>query len=370
MDHQVVAGGLGLALQAGLGAGTRSESPVVLRTYRVENRSLTTIPVGKLREKYWDGRTVFRLYRDGNRVRLSDRDHLHIGDILVMIGPFEYIIELGKSVGKEAPLPEETLSDLNLETARIVVTRSALKNRDLTVGMIAPEYGLVVLNLLRKGDVTAIKSETKILPMDVLTVMGPASEIEMAGSHLGYLEREGIETDMVAFALGIAFGIIVGTLSVKVGGLSIGLGAAGGLLMSGLFIGYRRSVRPVFGRLPEATRWFLMEFGLLIFMAGVGLRAGGTFLETLAHSGATLIAAGVVVTLVPLLLGYAFGRYVLKLNPVLLLGALTGAMTSGASLSIVLKEANSPLPALGYTGTYAIANILLVFAGSLIFLFS
>ena len=105
-------------------------------------------------------------------------------------------------------------------------------------------------------------------------------------------------------------------------------------------------------------------------MSGVGLRAGGTFLQTLSESGASLIAAGVAVTLVPLLLGYLVGRYLLKLNPVLLLGALTGAMTSGASLSIVLKEADSPLPALGYTGTYAIANILLVFAGSLVFLFS
>jgi putative transport protein len=77
----------------------------------------------------------------------------------------------------------------------------------------------------------------------------------------------------------------------------------------------------------------------------------------------------VAVTLVPVLLGYTVGRYLLKLNPVLLLGALTGAMTSGASLSIVLKEADSPLPALGYTGTYAFSNILLVFAGSLVFLF-
>ena len=359
-----------VALQMSLGMGRKNESPVALRTYRVENDDLTKIPVGRLKAHYWDGRTVFRLYRNGRRIRLSDDDRLREGDILVMIGPMERIIELGKTVGREVPLPEETLGDLNLETARIVVTRRAMKQGSLTVGMIPTEYGVVPLNLLRKGELISIDPEMTIAPMDVLTVMGPTSEIEMAGAHLGYLEREGIETDMVTFAFGIALGILVGTLSVEVGGLSLGLGAAGGLLMSGLFIGYRRSVRPTFGRLPEATRWFLMEFGLLIFMAGVGLRAGSTFFETLAHSGFSLIVAGVVVTLVPLLLGYLFGRYVLRLNPVLLLGALTGAMTSGASLSIVLKEADSPLPALGYTGTYAIANILLVFAGSLIFLFS
>ena len=359
-----------LKLQASLGGGEREESPVVVRIYRVENPEMTTVPVGELKRRYWDGRTVFRLYRNGTRLRLSDEDRLMKGDVLVAIGPLRSVVEMGRRIGPEAPLPEESLKDLELETARIVVTAKALRGRTLKVRTIAPEYGLVVLNLLRKGEVIPAGPETEVEPMDLLTVMGPVSEIEVAGSHLGYVDRERVETDMVAFAFGIAMGILVGTLSVEVGGVSLGLGAAGGLLSTGLFIGYRRSVRPLFGQLPEPTRWFLMEFGLLIFMAGGGLRAGGTFLQTLLESGVSLIAAGVAVTLVPLLLGYLVGRYLLKLNPVLLLGALTGAMTSGASLSIVLKEADSPLPALGYTGTYAIANILLVFAGSLVFLFS
>jgi putative transport protein len=358
-----------MKLQASLGMESAGGSPVSVRTYRVTNPEMTRVPVGELRRQYWDGRTVFRLYRNGARVRLGDDEKMELGDVVVIIGPVDYIIALGKKLGEETEPPESSLSDLNLETARIVVTRKAWRKNRPKVDAIALEYGLVVLNILRQGTVLPAKGNMRILPSDVLTVMGPAKEIEAAGIHLGYLEREAVETDMVSFAFGIAAGILIGMLSVEIGGLSIGLGAAGGLLVSGILIGYRRSVRPTFGRLPEPTRWFLMEFGLLIFMAGVGLRAGGTFVQTLMDSGAVLIVAGVVVTLVPVLLGYTVGRYLLKLNPVLLLGALTGAMTSGASLSIVLKEADSPLPALGYTGTYAFSNILLVFAGSLVFLF-
>ena len=111
-----------------------------------------------------------------------------------------------------------------------------------------------------------------------------------------------------------------------------------------------------------------MELGLLIFMAGVGLKAGSGILDTLATSGPALVAAGALVTAVPVIIGYAFGKWVLKLNPVLLLGAITGSMTSGAALSIVNREAGNSLPALGYTGAYAFANMLLTVVGSVILL--
>jgi len=106
-----------------------------------------------------------------------------------------------------------------------------------------------------------------------------------------------------------------------------------------------------------------------MFMAGVGLRAGAGIIETLAESGLALFVAGVAVTTIPVALGYLFGRKVLSLHPVYLLGGITGSMTSGASLSIVTGEARSSLPALGYTGAYAFANVLLTVAGSLILFF-
>ena len=106
----------------------------------------------------------------------------------------------------------------------------------------------------------------------------------------------------------------------------------------------------------------------MTFMTGVGLRAGSGILETLAQSGVSLILAGVVVTSLPVVIGYAFGRKLLALNPVLLLGAITGSMTSGASLSIVTGEAKSAVPTLGYTGAYALANVFLTVAGSVILL--
>ena len=143
---------------------------------------------------------------------------------------------------------------------------------------------------------------------------------------------------------------------------------AGGLLISGLVIGFLRSIWPVFGRVPSGARWVLMEMGLLIFMAGVGLNSGGGIVEIVQSAGVKLIGAGIVVTLVPVLVGYFFSRRVLNLNPVEALGGVTGAMTSGAALSVVTSAAQSNVPALSYTGTYAFANVILTVAGTLIML--
>ena len=102
---------------------------------------------------------------------------------------------------------------------------------------------------------------------------------------------------------------------------------------------------------------------------GDRLRAGGDIIETFAAAGPVLVLAGMTVTVTPVLVGYVFGRKVLKIPPVLLFGGITGSMTSGASLSVVTKAANSPVPALGYTGAYAFANVLLTIAGSIILFF-
>ncbi len=139
-------------------------------------------------------------------------------------------------------------------------------------------------------------------------------------------------------------------------------------MITGLTIGYLRSIRPIFGRVPTASRWVLMELGLLIFMAGVGLNSGGGILEVLRNSGLKLILAGMIVTLIPLFIGYLFAVKVLSLNPLEALGGIAGSMTSGAALKVITDTAGTNSPALAYTGAYAFANVLLTLAGTLIML--
>ena len=340
---------------------------VSARFYRVTNEEFTKIPVKQLRDEYWDKTSIVKVKRDGHIIRLDPEEFLQIGDELRILAPVEYFTGTIAKFGEE--ITPEVSTELTSKTAQIVVIKKDAVGKSLQGLDIARKYGVLVTSVKHGNFEVPHSSDYELSKGDILSVVGLPEHVDLLGEELGHVERDIAETDMVTFAFGIVFGVIVGLLAIKVGQLSIGLGSAGGLLASGLIIGYLRSIKPTFGRLPEAARWILMDFGLLLFMAGVGLRAGGDILETFAVTGPLLVLAGVAVTLTPIFVGYIFGRKVLKIHPVLLFGGITGSMTSGAALSVVTKAAKSPMPSLGYTGAYAFANVLLTIIGSIILLF-
>ncbi len=340
---------------------------VQARLYRVTNEELTKIPGKQLAEKYWDGTSVVRVRRDGEIVRPGPEGFLQLGDELIILAPVDFFTQYAVRFGEEIT-PKRSSATIS-EPAQIVVNNKQAFGKSEQDVDIPRKYGVLVTGVTRMSVPVPRGPEFVFERGDVLTVVGPSERIDLLGEELGHVERDIAETDMVTFAFGIAAGVVIGMLAITVGGLSIGLGSAGGLLTSGLVIGYLRSVHPVFGRMPAAARWILMEFGLLLFMAGVGLRAGADIIETFLATGPVLVVAGIVVTTTPILVGYWFGRKVLKIQPVLLFGGITGSMTSGASLSVVTKAADSPIPSLGYTGAYAFANVLLTIAGSVILFF-
>lgn len=334
-----------------------------IRTYRITDTKMNNMSFKELREQYWDKSSVIKVKRDGNFIPI-DESGVKIGDIVQILGPNKYFTDKVSKVAEEIS-PEWNSNELQ-ETALVIVENSDLIGLALPEIGIHREFGLFLVEIRRQGQHIENDETLRLELGDVLTVIGSIQQIEAMGEYMGKVERAGVETDIITLSFAIVIGLMIGALSIEITGVSVGLGSAGGLLASGLFVGYRRSVKPTFGYIPEATRWFLMEFGLLLFMAGVGMRAGSGILETLHQNGLMLVIAGMCVTIIPILVGYVVGHKILNISPALVFGAITGAMTSGAALSVVIKEAKSPVPALGYTGTYAFANVLLVVAGSLI----
>src|SRR5207237_4272927 len=101
----------------------------------------------------------------------------------------------------------------------------------------------------------------------------------------------------------ITLGALVGALVLKVSGVPLTLSTAGGALIAGLVFGWLRSVRPLFGRIPSPTVWFMNSVGLNIFIAVVGISAGPGFVNGLKTQGIGLFLWGAVATTVPLVLG-------------------------------------------------------------------
>jgi len=199
-----------------------------------------------------------------------------------------------------------------------------------------------------------------------MRIVGARRDVDRAAQELGYADRPTSATDMVFVGSGIVLGGLVGLLSITLGRLPITLTASGGALVMGLVFGWLRSVRPTFGRIPEPAMWVFDTVGLTTFIAVVGLGAGPSFLAGLEKSGLSLVIVGLLVAVLPHITAILFGRYVLKMNPLILLGACSGAGTITAALRAIQDEADSKIPALGYTVPYAVGNILLTAWGPVI----
>jgi len=347
-------------------SSTVPTADIRMRAYRVTDPEVCRVPVSELSARYWDRISSVRLRRGGQFIRLSETPYLEPGDELFVQGYLSQFLGDLSRIGEEIPLPGD--AELDSLPAQVVVKNRSAVGLTLQDLDLPRRHSLVVAGLHRDRIPLPVSPETKLERGDVLTVTGPREGIAALSGELGPVESDVIETDMLTFAGGIALGVLIGLLSITIGGVPIGLGSAGGLLTAGILVGLLNATRPTVGKFPDAARWVLMEFGLLTFMTGVGLRAGADIIETLLSAGPQLIVAGATVTLTPMLLGYVFGRRILRIEPLLLFGALTGSMTSGAALKVVTDTAKSDVPALGYTGCYAFANVLLTVAGTLIML--
>jgi putative transport protein len=178
------------------------------------------------------------------------------------------------------------------------------------------------------------------------------------------------KTDLTFLAGGICAGILLGLIKLNAGGIVLGLGTAGSILVIGLVGGWARSRYPVFGAIPEPAQRLLMDIGLIVFIAIVGLHAGPHAVEAYRASGGAffvrIFAAGMIVTTVPLAVGTIVARAVLKMSPLIVLGSLAGAQTCTPGLTALREASGSNVGALAYTVPYAIGNILLTIWGPVV----
>ena len=202
---------------------------------------------------------------------------------------------------------------------------------------------------------------------DILQIVGAPDDVERAAAHIGFVERDLSRTDLTFLAGGISAGMLLGLLKINVGGMALGLGTAGSILLVGLITGWARSRYPVFGAIPEPAQRLMMDIGLIVFIAVVGLQAGPHAVEAYQQSGgryfASIFTAGMIVTLVPLTVGAIAARYTLKMSPLMTLGGLAGAQTCTPGLNALREASDSNIGSLAYTVPYAIGNILLTVWG-------
>jgi len=336
-----------------------------VRAYKITGEKWTGLTISEFERSIPGNRLFIQRIRHGGELHEPDPETLlHSGDVIAVMTRRTTILESLSSLGPE--VVDKELLDFPLADREIIVSKK--QAIDMPLSHIAQQYGrgVVLRKLKRGGQEIPYNLETTLDFGDVLTVSGRLSDIEHAAKKIGFLESVSPATDMIFVGLGILLGGLFGLLSVRIAGISISFTASGGALVMGLVFGWLHSKTHIIGRIPDAALWIFDTVGLDAFIGIVGLTAGPSFISGLKQTGFGIIFAGLLVAVLPQIIGLFFGKYILKMNPVILLGAQSGAGTTTTGLKAIQDAAESKLPVLGYTIPYALCNILLTAWGPVI----
>src|SRR6516162_7071417 len=326
---------------------------------------------------------VLRLRRDGVVEEAAADTVLRENDVVAVAGTREALVNIigeraklaavasgRESVVNAGNVPTEVddpeLLSVPVEGVDAYVTSKEVDGKTLAeIAVMPAARGIFLRKIARGATATSIPilPNTKIYRGDILTLVGRTQDTSAAARMLGVADRPTDIADVAFIGAGIAVGALIGALVWKIGGVPLTLSTAGGALIAGLVLGWLRSTRPFFGRIPSPTVWFMNSVGLNIFIAIVGISAGPGFVNGLKTQGIGLFLWGAVATTLPLVFGMYIGKYLFRFHDAILLGIISGARTTTASLGLVCDRAQSQIPALGYTVTYAVGNTLLTIWG-------
>ncbi len=343
--------------------------PIALRAYKIPDAAPVVGKSVRVAENsVAEGRMfIERVRHNGEILKPTAATTIQAGDTIAVLGRTEIMV---KVLGPKAmEVADSDLLDVPIAAFDLYVSKRAFAGKTLQeIADTIPEArGVFLRGIIRSGRPLPIGTQTVVYRGDTIQVSGTEPAIEKLAPIVGKVIRPNDETDLAALSLPIVIGVLIGASIVfPIGNMKISLGTSVGTLLFGLFMGWFRSVRPVFGSIPDAAILFMRSLGLAAFVAMIGLKAGPIFVTTVKSYGYTLFLGGIVVTLVPLITGLFFGRYVLKLNPLLLLGGLAGAQTMIAGVAAVQEKSDSTVATLGYSSTAAFGHILLTTWGTVI----
>ncbi|MFE0753929.1 aspartate-alanine antiporter [Inquilinus sp. NPDC058860] len=354
-------GGMG----ADPGAGPAAP-PLVGRVHRVT--AAAGKAVAETERGLADGVTIALVRRAGADLPVTPGLTLAEGDLVLLHGRRAEAVGAAAAIG-----PEEAPADgfgLALKRQDVVFTRRGLNNHRFgelkAMADREAKHGVYVAAIARMGGPLPIAEETVLQHGDVLTLQGTPADVARAARLIGAPVTSPDRTDFVILGIGLLIGILIGQGAVPVAGIPLTLGIGGGALLSGLAFGWLNAKRPDIGALPPAAAQILKDFGLAAFIASVGLSAGPQAIELIGRYGLALPLMGVALSLTPALISLYLGRYLLGLEPPVLIGAIAGQQVSTPAISAVVQAAGNATPIIGYTVTYAISNAILPLLGPII----
>jgi putative transport protein len=309
------------------------------------------------RAQGWD--VNFGRVRRAGQVMVADGlAHLETGDVATVVGTPDDLERVAAYLGQTSD-EQIDLDRSELDTRRIFVSNAKIAGQRLSALDLPGQFGAVITRV-RRGDVEFVPHGGTVLELgDRVRVLTQRHTMVAVSTFLGDSYRSLSEIDILSFGLGLALGLLVGVVPIALPfGVTVTLGLAGGPLVVALVLGALHRSGPLVWSLPYSANLTLRQLGLILFLAGVGTRAGHAFYTTITQgAGLAIFVAGALVTMLTAWAMLWVGHRVLKIPMGQLAGMLAGLQTQPAVLGYALESSGNELPNIGYASVYPIAMI-------------
>ncbi len=347
--------------------GEGAAKPLENRTIHVTCPDAAHRTVADLaREEGWD--VVFgRVRRAGHLELVTAETRLDPDDLVLVVGTREELdrvtVRLGETCDERLELDRSELDFRRIFVSSREVTGRRLRDLDLR-----QRFGAVVTRI-RRGDVEFLPhGETVLEPGDRVRVVAPRESMPVISTFFGDSYRALSEIDVPTFSLGLTLGLLLGVLPIPLpGGVDLKLGLAGGPLIVALVLGALDRTGPLVWSLPYSANLTLRQLGLIVFLAGIGTRAGYAFVTTVrGREGILILVSGAAITFAVAFAALWIGYRLMKVPMGLLVGMVAGLQTQPAVLGFALEQTGDDLPNVGYAALFPIATIAKIIAAQLL----
>ncbi|MEG6247232.1 putative transporter [Enterobacter hormaechei] len=336
---------------------------------RVENPNLNNMAIQDV--PILNSATIIcsRLKRDDTLMVPSPDTLIQHGDLLHLVGQPADLNNARLVIGQEVDTSLSTRgTDMRVE--RVVVTNEkvlAKKIRDLQV---KERYDVVISRLNRAGVELVASQDASLQFGDILNLVGRPSSIDAVADMVGNAQQKLQQVQMLPVFIGVGLGVMLGSIPLYVPGFPVALklGLAGGPLIMALILGRIGSIGKLYWFMPPSANLALRELGIVLFLAVVGLKSGGDFVDTLVNGeGMSWVGYGIFITAIPLITVGLLARMFAKMNYLTLCGMLAGSMTDPPALAFANNlHATSGAAALSYATVYPLVMFLRIITPQLL----
>ena len=329
------------------------------RNFVVENKNIDGKTIGELKIRHMTKGVVSRVMRNGEAFVPTPDTQLFIGDVLKVVAPVDAFKEVKMLIGNESDI--EIPLSTKYDVQSVLVSNKEIANTTVKELNLLGSYNATITRIRRSGIDITPNPNTKIQLGDKIIIACSKDNMKQVFTLLGNDDRRLSDSDLLPVALGIVVGVLLGQLKISFSHtFEFSLGLTGGVLLVGLILSNLGRTGKIIWTITGAANQLLRQLGLLFFLSAVGTKAGSELAATFSEYGFKLFAIGAAITIIPMLVTALFCKWVLKLNLLSLMGAITGGMTSTPGLAATTSMSDSDAPQIAYATIYPVAMVILI----------